>query len=94
MRARKSLNLLRARDLQSNSLVDIQNFMDLILRELDKQYRLLYQDVATIQVDDDGFIYFGEKDTDGTWRIGRSGTAWNMERRESGAYVAKGASTA
>ena len=94
MRARKALKLPRPKDLQTNKLEDIQNMLRLIFEELDSQWRLLFQDVATIQVDDDGWIYFGGKDTDGTWRIGRSGTAWNMERRESGTYVAKGASTA
>lgn len=94
MRARKTLNLQRPKDLKSNKLEDIQDYFRLLFEELDKQWRLLFQDVATIQVDDEGWIYFGNKNTDGTWRIGRSGTAWNMERRESGSYVAKGASTA
>ena len=94
MRARKTLQLPRAEDLKSNNLKDIQNHFRLLYEELDKAYRLLWQDVATISVDTDGWIYFGDKNTDGTWRIGRSGTAWDMQRRESGTYVAKGAATA
>ena len=94
MRARKTLQLQRPEDLKSNNLKDIQNHFRLLYEELDKAYRLLWQDVATIGVDTDGWIYFGNKDTDGTWRIGRSGTAWDMQRRESGTYVAKGAATA
>ena len=94
MRAKKTLRLPKPRELKSNRLKDIQEFLGRFFDELDKAYRLLWQDLATIQVDDDGWIYFGNKDTDGTWRIGRSGMAWNMEKRESGTYVAKGASTA
>lgn len=94
MRARPALKLPRARDLKTNTLKDLQDFYELLREELDKQWRLLFQDVSTIQVGDDGWIYFGNKNTDGTWRIGRSGNDWNMERRESGTYVAKGAATA
>lgn len=94
MRAKKTLRLPKPKELRSNKLADIQRFFEVLCDELDKAYRRLYQDVATIQVDDAGWIYFGNKDTDGTWRIGRAGTAWNMERRESGTWVAKGASTA
>jgi len=39
------------------------------------------------------FIYFGAVDTNGTWRIGRSGNNLVFERREAGAYVTKGAFT-
>lgn len=94
MRAKKTLRLPRPKELTSNKVEDIQEHLRRLYEELDRAYRLLWQDVATIQVDDSGWIYFGNKNTDGTWRIGRSGTAWNMERRESGTYVAKGASTA
>ena len=95
MRAKKSLSsLARPEELKTNKVEDIRDFLKRWRKELDSQWRLLFQDLATIQVDDDGWIYFGGKDTDGSWRIGRSGTAWNMERRESGTYVAKGASTA
>jgi len=94
MLAKKTLRLPRPKELTSNKLEDIQDFFRRILEELDREYRRLWQDVAMIQVDDDGWIYFGGKDTDGSWRIGRSGTAWNMERRESGTYIAKGAATA
>lgn len=82
-----------AEELKSNKLEDIKEHFRLLTEQIDRGYRLLYQDVATIQVAEDGWIYFGEKDTDGTWRIGRSGNDWNMERRESGSYVAKGAAT-
>ena len=33
--------------------------------------------------------YFGDADTDGTWRIIRNGDDLVMQRRESGAYVTK-----
>ena len=35
------------------------------------------------------FIYFGAVDTNGTWRIGRSGDNLVFQRRESGTYVTK-----
>lgn len=91
MRAKKSLGLPRPKDLKTNKLEDIQNHFRLFREELDKQYRLLWQDVAVFQVDTDGAIYFGGKDTDGTWRLVRSGNDWNMERRESGTYAKKAA---
>ncbi len=94
MRARKTLKLRSHKDLKSNSLEDIRNELRLLYKELDTQYRLLFQDVSTIQVDDDGWIYFGNKDTDGTWRVGRVGNNWEMQRRESGTFTKKGASTA
>lgn len=94
MRAKKTLGLPRPRELQSNNLKDIQDYFQVLFNELDKAWRLLWQDLATIQVDDDGWIYFGNKDTNGTWRIGRSGTDWVMSRRESGSYVVKGTTSA
>lgn len=90
MRARKSLKLPRPKDLKSNKLEDVQNHLRLLHEEIDKQWRLLFQDLSVIQVDDDGWIYFGNKDTDGTWRIGRSGNDWTLERRESGTWTGKG----
>ena len=89
MRAKKTLRLPRPKELESNKLGDIQNHFRLWYEELDKAWRLLWQDVDTMQVDDDGWIYFGNKDTDGTYRIGRSGNDWHVQRRESGTYVAK-----
>ena len=73
--------LPKARELQSNKVEDIQDFLDRMIRELDKQWRLLHQDVSTIQLDTDGFLYFGNKDTLGTWRIGRSGADWVLEHQ-------------
>lgn len=87
MRAKKALRLPRPRDLQSNSLKDIQEFTQKAFDELDRQWRLLHQDVSTIQVDADGFIYFGNKETDGTWRIGRDGLDWVLENRVSGTWT-------
>ncbi len=81
MRAKKTLGLPRARDLKSNSLTDLQNFFDLILRELDKQWRLIHGDVATPQLEADGFFYFGNKDTLGSWRIGRIGADWVLQHQ-------------
>ena len=93
MRARKTLRLPKARDLKSSKKEDIQDIFRLLFEELDKQWRLLWSDVSEIQVDDDGWIYFGNKDTNGTWRIGRSGNKWDMQRRESGTFVKKAGAT-
>ena len=40
------------------------------------------------------YLYFGDSGTDGSWRVGRSGTSLVVERRESAAWVEKGAFTA
>ena len=93
MRARKSLQLQRPEDLKSNNLKDIQNHFRLLYEEIDKAYRLLWQDVATVQVDTDGWIYFGGKNTNGSWRVGRVGDNWEMQRREAGVYVGKAGAT-
>ena len=94
MRAKSSLRLPRAKELQSNKLEDIQDHLEKLYEELDKAWKLLWQDVSTIQVDDDGWIYFGGKDTDGTWRVGRVNNNWEMQRRESGTYKKKAGATA
>jgi len=89
MKAKSSLKsvLPLAKELRSNNLTDIQNFLARIIDELDRQWRLLWQDATTIQVDADGFIYFGGQDTDGSWRIGRSGDDWILQYRHSGAWT-------
>lgn len=89
MRARKSLNLPRPKDLQSNKLEDIQNHLRLLYEELIKQWQLLFQDVAVIQVDTDGWIYFGGKDAVGSARIGLVGTDWVCQHYIAGAYVSR-----
>ena len=93
MRAKKSLSLPTPESLKSNNLEDIKEHFRLLTEKIDKGYRLLFQDVATIQVDADGWIYFGEKDTDGSWRIGRVDNNWEMQRREDGEYVGKAGAT-
>ena len=88
MRSKKSLGSLpRPKDLKSNKLEDIQDFLEQMISELDRQWRLLHQDVSTIQIDADGFIYFGGKDTDGSWRVGRIGADWVLEHRDSGVWT-------
>ncbi len=89
MRARTALKLPRPKELPSNKLSDIQEHFRRYREELDKQWRLLFQDVAVVQVDTDGWIYFGGKDTDNSYRIGRSGNDWQVQRRESGTWTPK-----
>ena len=81
MRSKNALNLRTDRDLKSNSLEDIRNEFRLLYEELDTQYRLLHQDVATPQLEVDGFFYFGNKDTLGTWRMGRIGADWVLQHQ-------------
>lgn len=37
----------------------------------------------------DGAVYYGDPETDGTWRVIRVMDALQIERREMGVYVAK-----
>ena len=88
MRARKSLNLRSHKDLKSNKLEDIQNELRLLYQELDKQWRLLFQDISVIQIDTDGWIYFGGKDAVNSKRIGKSGTSdWVVQHYIAGTYT-------
>ena len=82
MQARKSLQLPRPGDLQSMKLPDLQKYFGRLQEELDKQYRLMFQDINTIQVDIDNYIYFGGKNTEGSWRQGRDGDNFVTQRFE------------
>ena len=97
----KTSGLPLSKALNSNSREAIQHHFELYKRALDHMFKLLIQDITTITVVESppgtgNWIYFGDPNTDGTWRIGRppGETAWDMQRRESGTYVAKGAATA
>lgn len=94
MKAKKSLSLPMPEELKSNKLQDIKDYLQQFYEALDSSYKKLYQDMAEIQVDSDGWIYFGGKDTDGSWRIGRVDNNWDMQRRESGTWVGKAGATA
>lgn len=89
MRASKTLKLPKAKDLTSNKLEDIQEIFRLLFDELDKQWRLLFQDIEMIQVDTDGWIYFGGKDATDSARIGKVGTAWVCQHYISGVYATR-----
>ena len=93
MKAKSSLHLPMPKELTSNKLEDIQEHFRKINEAIDKQYKLLWQDTATIRVGSDGWIYFGGMDVDGSWRIGRVGNNWEMQRREAGTYVGKAEAT-
>lgn len=47
-----------------------------------------------IELVSDGMLYFGDPETDGSWRLIRNGTELDAERRESGIWVDKGGFTA
>lgn len=44
---------------------------------------------TTLTVDAADYTYWGPSGTDGTWRMGRSGDNFVIQRRESGSYVTK-----
>ncbi len=88
MRARKTLKLRSHRDLKSNSAEAIRNEFRLLYEELDKQYRLLWEDINTLQVDGDGWIYFGGKNAVNSIRIGKTGTSdWVVQHFIAGTYT-------
>ena len=39
------------------------------------------------------YVYFGDPDTDGSWRFTVDGTALSAQKRETGSWVEKGAFT-
>ena len=90
MRAKKSLHLPRPEELKSNNLEDIKEHFRLLKEELDKAYRLLWQDAATIQVDEDNRVYFGNKDVNGSWRMGIVGNTFEVQKRISGTWERMG----
>jgi hypothetical protein len=44
---------------------------------------------ASVAVAAADYVYWGPAATDGTWRYGRSGNDFVIQRRESGSYVTK-----
>ena len=87
MQARKTLQLPKPKDLKQNTLEATQEFFDKVIKELDKQWRLIWQDSHTIQIDSDVFLYWGGKDTDGSWRFGRVGDTLVLQFRSSGTWA-------
>lgn len=53
--------------------------------------RITYRGISgDIELDAADAVYFGADDTDGSWRIIRSGNDFVFQRRESGTWVEKG----
>ena len=48
-RAEKTIPLPRAKDLKSNKLKDIQNYLRILNEAIDKAYRLTFQDIAILK---------------------------------------------
>ena len=46
-----------------------------------------------VTLPDDGVVYVGDPNTDGSWRKIRVGNNWQAQRRESGTWVKKSADT-
>lgn len=89
MRAKNALagTLPLPKELKSNKVEDIQEYLTWLQGQLDRQWRLLWQDVNTLQVPIGEFIYFGGKETDGSWRLGRSGADHILQHRDSGVWT-------
>lgn len=44
---------------------------------------------GAVRIGDDDYYYFGDMDTDGSWRVGRSGTDLIYQRLEAAVWVTK-----
>lgn len=66
--------------------------VDQTLRGIQEGNKNIYDDLKNIAdqlPEDTGIIYFGNRTTNGTWRIAVSGVNLSVQRRESGAWVEK-----
>ena len=92
-RAKKTIGLPLPKELASNTVEALQHHFELHKTALDDMYKRLLSDITTIQVGGGSgievgdWIYFGDKDTDGSWRIGREDNNWVGQRRESGVWT-------
>jgi hypothetical protein len=77
-----TIAMLTNRVLLLERMVQAQQFID------NSRYRVETMKGGLSVGDDFGF-YIGDKDTNGTWLITRSGNDLVIQRRESGAYVTK-----
>ena len=97
-RSPKTIGLPLSKDLEAVDLEAIRHMFELYKTALDNMYRFLMSDITTVEInetDEDGsvWLYIGDKDTDGSWRIGIVDPDLNKERRESGVWVPKAADT-
>ena len=89
-RSRKTIGLPLSKELDSNKVEAIQHHFELYKDALDNMYERLLSDITTPSVGGgsaDGWIYFGDKNTDNSWRIGREGNNWVGQRREAGVWT-------
>ena len=65
--------------------------LDTTIREWVKQLNRLIENgnFQNVNLNESGSFYFGDKNTDGTWRITRDGNNLIHQRRELGAWVTK-----
>lgn len=60
------------------------------LIEWQRQLNMLIENLSpNINLGESGVFYFGDKDTNGTWRIKRDGNNLITQRRETGIWVTK-----
>ena len=83
MRAQKTIRLPRPKELQSNKLEDIQEYFRKLTEELDKAWRLLFQDVTTT-----GSVTFLLESV--RWRIISVGDNLEVQKKISGVWTTMG----
>ena len=92
-RATKTIGLPLSKELRSADLEAVQHHFELFKTALDDMYKRLLSDITTIKIGDGtgiivgDWIYFGDKDTDDSWRIGREDNNWVGQRRESSVWT-------
>jgi len=98
-RSPKTIGLPLSKSLEKTDLAAIQHHFELYKEALDNMYKFLMSDITTVEITEGGggdggaWLYIGDKDTDGSWRIGIVEPDLNKERRESGVWVPKAADT-
>lgn len=59
--------------------------------QIKDSFRDIYDDLTRMDSENQQVQYFGDRNTDGSWRIRVNGNNLVFERRESGAWVEKSA---
>lgn len=57
--------------------------------QVTEEFRNVYEWLRNPEVALDGAFYFGDRGTDGSWRLIRSGNDLVVQRRESGTWTTK-----
>lgn len=66
-----------------------KNIFQQLLRQLQSQAANIYDDLVNVDSRTSGVVYFGDPDTNGTWRIITSGANLAVQIRTAGVWVEK-----